>query len=562
MSRESTRTISRRTMLHAAGGASALALTPAVMRQSARARQNATPVAGGTFTYGNPKPSFNIISPLNTVGTGQNVLIEPLFLRLVYGREWGPGINPQPEGPLELAVAESVNVVEADRVWEFKLRENVFWHDGPPVTADDVVFGIWLSLNKNALTVSETPPTGILGGEELKANGADVGNIAVPGATKLDDYAVRIELEKAIPNYWVNWAVGYWPYPVHLFGETNFDELFAEPYATMPVGNGPFKAVNYVDEQYMEFAPNEQFYAGAPLLEKYVVRFGDPDTLTAALEAGEIHGMGVTPGPVYDRLSTLDGFVGNPVPRDHPDGVVINVERFPEHAAALNKAAMYAIDTETVSTQLFSGTLRPSNYLFEHVVGLETPPEGFPTYSYDPAAAQAILEENGWDSNTELEWLLTAPAAPWQDAVAGLLAAVGIKTKYVQIDPATVIDELYRNGNYDLFFGNFGPYQSMVDNWKYFRCGAGYDDGGFNYARYCDEELDVAYQAALDEADPDTQIQMWNDVSLMLGENPPQGTTWRQSITYVWSDKVQGAYPYQYRLPVRPVFERVWLLED
>jgi hypothetical protein len=48
----------------------------------------------------------------------------------------------------------------------------------------------------------------------------------------------------------------------------------------------------------------------------------------------------------------------------------------------------------------------------------------------------------------------------------------------------------------------------------------------------------------------------------MLGENPPQGTTWRQSITYIWSDKVQGAYPYQYRLPVRPVFERVWLLED
>ena len=337
MSREAKRTISRRTMLQAAGGAGALAMTPATMRQGARARQNATPVAGGTFTYGNPKPSFNVISPLNTVGTGQNVLIEAMFLRLIYGREWGPGVNPQPEGPLELAVAETINVVEADRVWEFKLRENVLWHDGPPVTADDVIFGIWLSLNKNAKTFNETPVVGILGGDELKANGAEVGDIVVRGATKLDEYAVRIELEKPIPNYWVNWSVGYWPCPMHIFGETNFDELFDEPYATMPVGNGPFKALNYVDEQYMEFAPNEDFYAGAPLLEKFIVRFGDADTLTAALEAQEIDGMNVTPGPVYDRL-TLSGFVGNPVPRDHPDGVVVNVERFPEHAAALNKA--------------------------------------------------------------------------------------------------------------------------------------------------------------------------------------------------------------------------------
>ena len=119
--------------------------------------------------------------------------------------------------------------------------------------------------------------------------------------------------------------------------------------------------------------------------------------------------------------------------------------------------------------------------------------------------------------------------------MAGLLAAVGIKTKYVQIDPATVIDELYRNGNYDLIFANFGPYQSMEDNWKYIKCGWGYDDGGFNYARYCNEELDTAWQAALDEPDPEAQHQMWNDVSLMLGENPPQATVWRQSITYVWS---------------------------
>jgi len=556
-------TLSRRTVLQAAGGAGALAMAPGLRGVHAARSQTPAgePVRGGTLTYGNAKPAQNVINPLNTIGTGQNVLIEAMFLRLVYGREWGDGINPQEEGPIDLAVAESMTEVEKDRVWEFKLRENVLWHDGTPVTADDVIFGIWLSLNKNAGTSNETPVVGILGGDRLREEGADVGDISVEGAIKLDDYNVRIELERPIPNYWVNWSVGYWPMPVHIFGDTPFDQLFDEPYATMPIGNGPFKAVSYVEEQYMEMEANEDFYAGRPYLDKFIVRFGDSDTLTAALEAQEIDGMNVSAGPVYDRLTTLDYLVGNPVPRDHPDGFAINYERFPEHAAALNKAIMYAIDVPQVNEQLYSSTLRPSNYLFEHVVGLETPPDGFPTYSYDPAAAQAILQEAGWDSNTELEWLVTGTPTPLQDALQAMLAAVGIRTTYRQIDPATVIEELYINANYDIFFGNFGPAQNMEDNWKYIKCGWGYNEGGFNYARYCNEEVDTLWQQAIDETDPARQTELWNEVSLLLAETPPQATLWRQSIVYVWNTRVQGAYPYQYRLPVRPAFEKVWLAE-
>ena len=59
-------------------------------------------------------------------------------------------MNPQASGPIDLAVAEKMTEVEKDRVWEFELRKNVKWHDGQPVTADDVIFGVWLALNKDA----------------------------------------------------------------------------------------------------------------------------------------------------------------------------------------------------------------------------------------------------------------------------------------------------------------------------------------------------------------------------------------------------------------------------
>ncbi|HET8524055.1 MAG TPA: ABC transporter substrate-binding protein [Thermomicrobiales bacterium] len=525
----------------------------------ARAFQDATPVNGGTFTYGNSKPAKNIINPLNTVGTGQNVLIEALFLRLVYGRQWGNGLNPDPNAPIDLAVAEKMTEITPNQAWEFELRKNVLWHDGKPVTADDVIFGIWLSLNKNAGTTSETPVVAIKGGEKLQTEGAPPDQISVEGATKLGDYAVRIELERPIPNYWINWGVGYWPMPSHIFSGKPFEELFAEPYATMPVGNGPFKAVKYVDSQYMEFAANDDFYLGRPHVDKYIVRFGDADTLTAALEAQEIDGSGVSAGPIYDRLAAIDYLAGNPVPRDHPDGFVINAERFPEQAAELNKAIQYAIDVETLSKQLYSGTLRPSNDLFQHIVGFEQSPEGFETRTYDPEKAQAILKQINWDSSKELEWLMWAQPTAVQDAQQAMLAAVGIQAKYKIIDAATVIESLYQKSDYDITFGNFGPSQFFEDDWKYIKCGWTYDTGGFNYARYCNEEIDKLWQQGLDETDEAKKKEIFQQVDLKLNATPPQATMFRQSITYVWNKRVQGAYPYQYRLPVRPALEKVWI---
>jgi peptide/nickel transport system substrate-binding protein len=569
--------VTRRTLIKAAAGATAAlgvagaatqaaVAAPAARSQISAAFQAATPIPGGTFTYGGSKPAVNIINPLNTIGTGQNVLIEAMFLRLVYGIEWGPDVNPQSSGPIDLAVAETMTEIEKDQIWEFKIRDNVKWHDGEPVTADDVIFGIWLSLNKDAKTTNETPVVDIKGGEKLQQEGGGSVtppyNIVVEGATKIDDSTVRIELTRPIPNYWVDWSVGYWPMPVHIFGQMPLANLFDEPYATMPVGNGPFKAVKWVEGQYMEMAANEDFYLGRPLVDKYVVRFSDADTLTAALEAGEIDGCNVAAGPVYDRLTSLPNMVGNPVPTTLPYGFVVNFERFPEQGAALTKAMTYAIDVATLNEQLYSNTLVPSNYLFAHVVGFEQPPEGFPTYTYDPDKAMAVLAEANWDSSKELEWIMWGTPTSAQDALQAMLNAVGIKNKYKIIDVATVIEQLYEKGEYDIAFANFGGDQSMAANWQYIKCGWNYDTGGYNYARYCNEEVDTIWAKGNEATDAAERKSLFDQVTMKFADAPPQATIWRPATTYVWNTRVKGAFPYQYHRPVRPVLERVWISED
>jgi peptide/nickel transport system substrate-binding protein len=561
--------LSRRDFMYrcAALGLSASASAAMVKAaEAARFQTDEEPVSGGTFSYGSGILTNPVISPVQTTGTSQNVIIEAVFLRLLYGQQWGDGLNPDPDAPLyELAVAESMTEIEPNQIWEFTLRENVLWHDGVPVTADDLIFGVWLSLNKDAGTFSETPPIALKGGARLREEGGGSATppytVEVEGITKLGDHAVRIELERPIPNYWVNWGVGYWPMPKHIFGEMPLADLFNEPYATMPVGNGPFKVVQYVDRQFIEMDANEDFFLGRPLLDKLIIRFGESDTTIAALEAEEIQGSGVSIGPVFDRLSELPHIVTNAVPRNHPDGFLVNRARFPQ-SGEIHKAIMHAIDVPTINEQLYSGTLRPSNYLFEHVVGLEQPPDGFITYDYDPEAARAILDGIGWDPNQTLEWVLTAEPTPAFNAMQAMLSQVGINTTFRIIDSAAQNDILLVAMDYDIIFRNFGADQLGGNNHMYFKCGFTWEEGGYNQSSYCNEEVDALWAEADAATDLETIQELFSQITLLLQEDPPLAMLWRQSIGYGWNERVRGAYPYQYRLPVRPAWERVWLAPE
>jgi peptide/nickel transport system substrate-binding protein len=349
--------------------------------------------------------------------------------------------------------------------------------------------------------------------------------------------------------------------PAHIFGEMPIDQILTGPHAVRPVGNGAFKVDNYVEGQYIELVANDEFYKGRPLLDRFIIRFGDSDAMSAALEAREIDGFSISPGEVFDRLASQDYLIGNTVPTSLPYGFAINRERWPDHGAGLNKAIMHAIDVETVNEQLMSGSSRPSNYLFEHIFGMEQPPEGFPVYDYDVEKAAAILEEIGWDSNEELEWIMWGSPSPTEDALQAMLASAGIRTKYNVIDVATVVDQLYVEGNFDIVFADFGGAQSMEDNWDYIGCHLTFDGGGYNYARYCNEEVDALWQQGLESADTAERKAIFDDVTMLLAEDPPQATLWRNAACYVWNRRVQGAYPYQYQLPFRPPFERIWVSE-
>jgi peptide/nickel transport system substrate-binding protein len=344
--------------------------------------------------------------------------------------------------------------------------------------------------------------------------------------------------------------------PKHIFGQMPFSKLFDPPYNTMPVGNGPFKAVKYVEGQYIQMAANPDFYLGKPKTDNYIVRFGDGNTLAAEMEAQEIDGMGAGAGPVYDHLTGLPYVVGNPVPNTIPVGFSVNYKTVP-NPGMVTQAISYAIDVDTYNKQLGSNTLVPSNYLFQHIVGFETPPDGFRKLEYNPDKAKAILQQIKWDSSKALRSVKWSPPTPGDDALHAMLAAVGIKTQYKQIDVATIYDQLYRGNDWEVCWANMSGDQDLQSVWKYIKCGWNYDQGGFNFEKYCNQEVDTLWQQGLNETDAAKRKQVFDQISLKLQDASPEAVVWRPSVTYVWNKRVKGAYPYQYRLPVRPALEKV-----
>jgi peptide/nickel transport system substrate-binding protein len=131
--------------------------------------------------------------------------------------------------------------------WIYNLRTDVRWHDGVPVTADDVKFTLDLL----------THP--------------DVGHYpsGTVSATVLDDSTVSVLYEN-YPTTYDTWTVYY---PKHVLEHLDPSEFYEWAFWTQPVGNGAYRFVRYVPETFMEFEANPDHYKWKPRVDRVVLKF-------------------------------------------------------------------------------------------------------------------------------------------------------------------------------------------------------------------------------------------------------------------------------------------------
>lgn len=357
--------------------------------------------------------------------------------------EYDFNLKPQP------ALAESWDVSPDGKTITFRLRGGVKFHDGKPLTSEDVKFTILDVLKK-------VHPRGINTFREVT-------DIETPDAR-----TAVLKLANPAP-YMLTALSGYESpiIPKHIYGT---GDIRSHESANKPVGTGPFKFVEWRRGEFVRLDRNPDYWReGKPYLDRIVVRFiADSATRTAVLEKGEAHvaGFGAVPYNDVKKLGTLPSIevttkgyeMISPVVE-----IVINTKRAPFDNEKVRQAVSYAVDRKFAIDNVWFGFGQPAT----GPISSNFAPSGIYTdkvksYSAPNAVEMAnkLLDEAGFPrkaDGTRFEIIhdITPYGEEWQrfgEAVQQQLAQVGIKATLRYEDVATWLKRIYTD--YDYFMSS------------------------------------------------------------------------------------------------------------
>jgi peptide/nickel transport system substrate-binding protein len=423
------------------------------------------------------------------------------------------------ENELSLNLAESYRNINPT-IWEFKIRKGVFFHNGDPLTAADVVFSY------NRTRKANNPFKAFFAGFK------DV--IAV------DPYTVHIITVKPDPILPKRVAFAAYIVPEKYIREKG-DEYFAQH----PVGTGRYKFVKRTVGKSIELEANERYWGEKPATVRTLVfiSIADPKKRVEALKRGEVQVVaGVPPYAVADlqkhpELNVISGPSGRVI------FIAFNILKpggSPVSDKRVRQAISYAINKEALirDTLLGSGKILATP-LVPSVFGYDP---SIPPYPYDPVKARKLLAEAGYPKGFEIA--LATPSGRYildrqvAYTIAGMLSKVGIRTS-VKIYEWAAYREAYESHRvepiYLLGWGN-----SMYDA-----------DGvlvplftsGAHNSSYSNPALDRLLEAARFEMDPEKRRAIYRQSLLLIHDDVPGVFLYEQVERYGVSGDVLNFLP-------------------
>ncbi len=324
-------------------------------------------------------------------------------------------VKPMPGNALAPSLAESWTMSKDGLAYDFILRKGVKFHNGDPVTADDVKFSL----------------------ERYKGGGAAALKARIAGVDVVDPLHVRIRMKQPWPDFMTFYgtpATGAgWVVPkkyVERVGDDGFKKA--------PVGAGPYRFVSYTPGVQVVLEANESYWRKVPSVKRIVLRsVPDESTRLAQLKRGEADIAYSVRGELAEEIKRTPGLTLRATVPTFTEWIVF-VEQFdaksPWHDRRVRLAANLAIDRKTINDALYLGYARPASSIIPRDFQFYWPA---PAYPYDPAQAKKLLAEAGYPKGFDAGEIATdAVYAAEIEAVINNFQAVGIRTKLRPLERA------------------------------------------------------------------------------------------------------------------------------
>ena len=429
-------------------------------------------VEGGEITVGITQ-DLDSLDPHKMVAAGTREVMFNVFEGLV---------KADSNGNLVPAVASDYDISKDAKEYTFILREGITFHDGNPVTVEDVKYSIerYAEINSSAFS-----------------------NLAA--VETVDESTVKVILNEGNTEFLSMLTLEIVPQS----NEADF--------ATNPIGTGPFKFVSYTPGQdFVVEAYDGYWNPELPYLDKVTFKIvPDTDTAIVQLQAGTIDVYQYLTADMAAQLTDKFDIVEGSI--NYIQGLFFSQTYEPLQKLEVRQAINYAVDKDMINGMLFNGQ---SQLIGTHMIpamGKFYNEETNDLYPRDVEKAKELLKEAGYENGFDLVISVPnnyVPHMQTAEIIVENLKEAGINATIDPVEWNTWLTDIYGEGKFQATITAFTAKLDAATTLRNY-----YKDSPTNFMQYYNEEFDATYAAAKASIDDEEKTQLYKDCLMILSKD-------------------------------------------
>ena len=414
------------------------------------------------------------------------------------------------------SLAESFEQID-DKTYEFKLRQDVKFHDGEAMTADDVVF----SLNR-----------------ARESNYVSYVVDAISEVEKKDDYTVVVKTKEPYSPLLSALTV-----PFTAIVPQHAVEADEDGFALNPIGTGPYKFVEWKQGEYAKMEANPDYFLGAPKTQNLVMKVvPEASQRVIAIETGEAdlaYNVSANDSKRVEEDEDLQLFKGASQSVSY---LTINEtnEKFADKR--VRQAIRYAIDKEAIVETMLYGAGEPADSII--------PPSTFgfsskvQKYEHDVEKAKKLLADAGYPNGFSCTLSVTDDSVKNEicQVIQSQLKEIGIEVSIQTKEFGTWLDEL-GTGSHELSFAGWVCVTGDADYTYYSLLHSTQTGYPGNDAFLKNKDVDKLVVAARETADLEKRQEYYDQLEELLGDLSPYAPLYYESVNVGATKNVSGFTP-------------------
>lgn len=400
-------------------------------------------------------------------------------------------------------LAESMTPSDDNLTYTLKLKENLKWHDGEAITADDLIYTYDVVLDEKQQTK---------GHSDLMNNDKPI------AYKKLDDLTVEFKLEKPDATF-IQGLAGIVPVPKHIFeGET---DLAKSEKNKNPIGSGPFKFKEQKTGELYQVERFDDYHGDVAKLDGIAFKvIPDANAQNLALENGEISASYVKSQNV-DKFKDNDKFDLYTFSEGMVDTIFFKVSNPKMQDKNLRQAISYAIDKNKLIQGAYNGEEYATPAYSPFSLETQFVTDDVEKYDFNLEKAKELVKDvKKEDLNLRLMYTSGSPATEKEALlIQEMLKEIGVNLELLPMERATFIEKLLDPKNQDFEMAINGYVMGdNPDSYGYlFKTGS-----AENFSGYSNEEIDKLFAEGKTEMDEAKRSEIYKKIQQILVDDAVQ----------------------------------------